>query len=117
MTRIYFTTDPTEGTDDALIAAVVDLEVAVDDYTHGVFDNVTNPDEADVPVSVLKAVVVKASTAVALAMTDADVSLVDSTYASVVIPREIRDDAAQHETGTLRALRAARQAREEVPMR
>lgn len=90
------------ATSDALVEAVKDLEVAVDDYTHGVFVNVTNPDPEDVPVSTLKNAVVEASTAVALAMTDADVSLVNPTAAVSVIPVEIRSTAADAEIAALR---------------
>lgn len=55
---------------DQLIQAIEALEVAVDDYTSGVFVNVTNPDPEDVPVA---DAVEKAAVEVALAMVDADV--------------------------------------------
>lgn len=87
---------------DPLIIAITDLDVAVDNYTHGVFVNATNPDPEDVPVSVLRAAVVEASTAVAAAMTDADVSLVDVDAATSVIPVEIRAQAADAEVAMLR---------------
>lgn len=88
-------------TQDALIQAIENLEVAVDDYTHGVFDNVTNPDADDIPVSTLKAAVVKASTAVALAMADADVDLINASAAVSIIPVEIREQAADDEIAAL----------------
>lgn len=93
---------------DLLISAVEALEVAVDDYTHGVFVNVTNPDPEDVPLMTLRYAVIDASTDVAAAMTDGDISLFSSAYATSIIPVEIMPAAAQAEIGSLRALRAAR---------
>jgi hypothetical protein len=96
---------------DSLIEAVKDLEVAVDDYTFGVYVNVTNPDPEDVPVSKLSQAIVDASLVVVAAMTDGDISLVTNAAAVNVIPMEIRERAADAEMGSLRALRAARAAR------
>jgi hypothetical protein len=93
---------------DALVLAIVNLEVAVDDYTFGVFVNVTNPDPEDVPVSTLKAAVIAASTEVAHQMNIADVTLVSSAYAEVVIPSEIRAQAADAEIAALRHARSER---------
>lgn len=83
---------------DALIQATQNLEAATDDYTFGVFVNVTNPDPEDVPISILKGEVVGASILVVIAMTDADVTLFSSAFATSVIPPEIRETAARAET-------------------
>jgi hypothetical protein len=84
---------------DALMQAAIDLEVAVDDYTFGVYVNVTNPDPEDVPVSTLKAAVVAASKEVALAMHDADV---EGYGLAAIIPAPLRSDAAEAEIAALR---------------
>jgi len=84
---------------DPVIVAITALEVAVDDYAHGVFVNVTNPDPEDVPVFVLGQAVVEAATDVALAMVDADVNGAES---SAQIPAELREAAAEAEIAAIR---------------
>ena len=99
---------------DLLVQAVINLEVAVDSYTGAAYslaklrtEGKYVPGEGPIMAG-QRDQVVKASIAVVEAMVDADVSLVDSTYAGNVMPSEIRPAAAQAELGTLRALRAAR---------
>jgi hypothetical protein len=98
---------------DPLIEAVKDLEAAVDDYTFGVYVNVTNPDPEDAPVATLKFAVIATSLEVALAMLDADVDPLRSTipgskigtFAVDRIPQALRADCATVEAATIRALR------------
>lgn len=89
---------------DALIEAIVNLEVAVDDYAHGVYVNVTNPDPEDVPVAALRTEAIVASTLVAQAMTDGDIGLVDAVAAAAVIPHELHGAMAAAEIAHLRRL-------------
>jgi hypothetical protein len=91
---------------DPLIEAVKDLEAATDDYTFGVFVNVTNPDPEDVPVSKLRDAVIACSITVVEQMVAAEVTLFDSTYAHFVVPTELRDQAARAELRHLQAARA-----------
>ena len=99
---------------DALIEAIIDLEVAVDDYNADQFRQSrmrrgSRPSAWGPTVAMrLRDAIIEASTAVALAMTDGDIDLTDASRATSVIPREIFPAAAAHEVGTLRALRAAR---------
>lgn len=102
---------------DDLIEATIDLEVAVDDYTADQFRQSrmrpgSRPSAWGPWIAMrLRDAVIDASTGVAAAMTDADVTLVDATYAANVIPPVIREQAAAAEMGSLRALRAARARR------
>lgn len=92
---------------DALIEAVKDLEVAVDDYTQAAYGYRFGFTGGTV-VSQAKTAVVKASTQVAFAMHDADVTMISSAYADVVIPSELRASAADAEIGALRHVRSER---------
>jgi len=83
---------------DNLILAAINLEVAIDDYAHAVYVSVANPDEADLAPSFFAGLVVKASTAVALAMVDADVE--GASFASI-IPVSLRAAAADAEIAAL----------------
>lgn len=100
---------------DALIEAVIDLEVAVDEFAANEFRFATFPyvtgqqrGRIEQGRAALLQAIGDASVAVVVAMVDGDISLVDSSYAANVIPAEMRRWVAAAEVGTLRALRAAR---------